>query len=96
MKIFSNEIMMMGEWLTIKGKVVGDDTCKRIDQLVAAHLIKLGHDVSGWDTLYRDPDDGRLWELIYPQSEMHGGGPPQLQFLAKEAARAKYTTLTIT
>jgi len=41
-------------------------------------------------TLYRDPDDGRYWERTYPQSELHGGGPPELRVLATEDARQKY------
>ena len=40
--------------------------------------------------LYRDPNDNRLWELIYPQSEMHGGGPPELRNLTFNEARQKY------
>ena len=28
-----------------------------------AGLKKLGHDRSGWDTLYRDPASGKLWEV---------------------------------
>ena len=52
--------------------------------------MKLGGDASGWDVLFRDPTDGRLWELIYPQSEPHGGGPPQLRCLTADEARQKY------
>lgn len=67
-----------------------DETCKRIAQLANAYLVKLGHDQSGWDELYRDSSDNRLWELIYPQSELHGGGPPELRCLTIQEATEKY------
>lgn len=90
MKIQNDEILLTGRWAEFDGKVAGDETCKRINDLVAYHLVELGRDQSGWDALYKDPDDGRLWELVYPESEMHGGGPPQLRCLTFEEARKKY------
>jgi len=27
-----------------------------------------------WGVLYRHRDTGELWDLVYPQAEMHGGG----------------------
>jgi hypothetical protein len=53
-------------------------------------LRRLGSDPSGWDTLYRDPNDGRLWELTFPDSDSEGGGPPRLACLDVDAAREKY------
>jgi Immunity protein 27 len=44
----------------------------------------------GWETLYRDPDDGRYWERTFPQSGSDGGGPPQLRFLTDYEAKDKY------
>jgi len=44
----------------------------------------------GWSRLYLDPVDGRYWELIYPQSEIHGGGPPRLAHISADAAKIKY------
>ena len=49
----------------------------RIQQLIRDELVKIARDLTGWRVLYRDPKDGRLWQLSYPQSEMHGGGPGQ-------------------
>lgn len=57
---------------------------------IGNHLVQLGADSSGWDELYRDPGGGRLWEPTWPQSEMHGGGPPRLTHLMIDAARSKY------
>jgi len=62
--------------------------CDRIELLVSQHLTKVAG--GGWETLYQDPDDGRYWELTYPQGEMHGGGPPRLTYLPHELAQAKY------
>jgi hypothetical protein len=85
------ETVITGSWILQNGKVVGDDVVKRIRALASSHLVKLGTDASGWNTLYRDPDDGRLWELVYPQGELQGGGPPQLKCISAEDARQKYS-----
>jgi hypothetical protein len=90
MKIQATETLLTGKWLSRDGRAAGDETCDRINELVRSHLRKLGHDASGWEVLYRDPDDGRLWELTYPQSELQGGGPPQLRCLRLDEARKKY------
>ncbi|NCC98721.1 MAG: hypothetical protein EOL95_03325 [Bacteroidia bacterium] len=45
---------------------------------------------NGWEILYKDNSDNRLWELIYPNSEMHGGGAPMLRTIDKESAISKY------
>ncbi|SFM17144.1 Immunity protein 27 [Bradyrhizobium sp. NFR13] len=58
-----------------------------------AKLEEIGHDASGWDTLFRDPVSGALWEITYPHSEMHGGGPRQLDEIAPSDAEAKYPEL---
>jgi Immunity protein 27 len=90
MRIQPTETELTGKWISLNGRAVADEISGRIDDLVRSHLKELGRDSSGWDALYRDPDDGRFWELIYPQSELHGGGPPQLKCLSLEAAIRKY------
>ena len=52
-----------------------DATSARIHALIQEHLQRLGDADGGWSVLFRDPEDGRLWELTYPESELHGGGP---------------------
>ncbi|MDH4259569.1 MAG: Imm27 family immunity protein [Gammaproteobacteria bacterium] len=89
-RIAANETELLGAWKVKQDRVVADPNCERIEWLTSNHLLQLGADSSGWDELYRDPDDGRLWELTWPQSEMHGGGPPRLVLLSTDAARAKY------
>jgi hypothetical protein len=93
MKIQPIETRLTGKWLPREGRAVADETRERINQLVRSHLGLLGRDASGWDVLYRDPDDGRLWELTYPQSELHGGGPLQLCCLTLDEARTKYGSI---
>ena len=72
----------------------GAAASRRIHYLVTHRLARLGTDASGWETLYRDPRDNRLWEHTYPQSGMHGGGPPALHVISPQAAAAKYGALT--
>jgi hypothetical protein len=43
-----------------------------------------------WEILFRDPADGRYWELTYPQGGMQGGGPKRLKVLDVGSACAKY------
>jgi hypothetical protein len=90
MKIRPDETELTGRFLARDGSIVADETCERIEELVRVHLRQLGRDASGWGALYIDPDDARLWELIHPHSEMHGGGPPQLRCLTRDQAEKKY------
>jgi Immunity protein 27 len=66
------------------------DTAQRIQWLIENRLQHLATDSSGWESLYRDPHDGRLWERTYPDSERHGGGPPRLHTLSRDDAASKY------
>ena len=90
MKLTAQDLDLVGSWKMKGINVIGDAICERIEWLISDHLVQLGSDSSGWNELYRDPDDNRLWELTWPQSEMHGGGPPRLTCLSLEQARAKY------
>jgi len=69
---------------------VADPNCERIEQLTSTHLRFVKVDASGWDSLYVNPSDGAYWERVYPQSEMHSGGPPQLRRLSPDEAKQKY------
>jgi hypothetical protein len=90
MRLNANESKLVGKWELREGRVVSDAAAKRIEWLIEHQLVKLRSDWSGWETLYRDPSDGRLWELTYPESDSHGGGPPELTCMSLEQAREKY------
>ena len=95
MKITPTKTELTGKWVSRDVRVVADETCQRINELITSHLKELGRDPSGWDALYRDPDDGRLWELTYPQSELQGGCPPQLRYLTLEEAKKRYGAVAV-
>jgi hypothetical protein len=85
-----SETLLVGAWLSKNGHIIEDPVSLRIRWLILSSLRRNATDATGWDTLYEDPRDGRLWELIYPQSEMHGGGPPLLRVVTEAEARLKY------
>lgn len=90
MKLLPAEACLTGTWVLNDGRIVGDGVCARMRDLTGNHLRKLGHDASGWDALFVDPADGRLWELSYPEGGGHGGGPPELRHLSAAQAQEKY------
>jgi hypothetical protein len=90
MKLRPHETDLIGTWRRVGNTVEADSTAHRIDRLVKNQLRQLAQDSSGWDVLYQDPNDGRFWELTYPNSDWHGGGPPRLTCMPFNAAREKY------
>ncbi len=91
-KLQPNEQLLTGSWIAENGEVHDDAISERIKWLLADHLRKIADSPQsgGWETLYQDPDDGRYWERTYPQSELHGGGPPRLRSLTADELRQKY------
>jgi len=81
---------LVGQWLDVGSRIEADAVADRIRWLTTERLVRLGDTSGGWEQLFRDPRDGRLWELTYPHSHMHGGGPPRLTLVEHHAARAKY------
>ena len=92
MKLDSQETELVGKWIVENGQIRADTTCERIQWLTSRHLKKIATSKQwgAWETLFQDPDDRRYWEQTYPQSEMHGGGPPALKCLSREDAKIKY------
>jgi hypothetical protein len=58
MDIKPSETVLTGQWILQGGRPVADDVCKRILALTSSHLVEVGRDASGWNALYRDPNDG--------------------------------------
>jgi hypothetical protein len=90
MKLQPEETLLVGKWIFRRSGTIGDETTRRIHDLVERELIRLAADESGWITLYRDPGDGRLWERSFPEGYMHGGGPPQLRCITSAEAAEKF------
>ena len=84
------ETDIVGQWLDTGSRVEGDAACARIEWLVAERLERLADGPSRWETLFRDPRDGRLWERTYPHGALRDGGPPRLTVIAPAAAAARY------
>jgi Immunity protein 27 len=89
-KLQPTETILTGRWLVHAGQA--DSTTERIKWLISHCLQKIADSPQwgAWETLYKDPDDGRYWERTYPQGEMQGGGPPELRYLTAEEASQKY------
>jgi Immunity protein 27 len=92
MKLRPEEYELIGRWIVSGGSATGDAVEDHINRLIASHLQKvaISRELGAWEVLYRDPTDGRYWELTYPQGEMHGGGPKRLTCIARKVAAAKY------
>jgi hypothetical protein len=63
---------------------------ERIEALTQQRLQRIASRDGGWTVLYRDPADGRFWELSFPRSELHGGGPAKLSFITRDEAMRLY------
>lgn len=68
---------IIGKWVFKNGKVIADSNCKKIESMIKKELTKIGTSEDGWTTKYK-ASDGTVWELSYPESHLHGGGPPKL------------------
>lgn len=68
---------IIGKWKFENGKVIGDSNCEIIEKMIKQELKKIGASEDGWTIKY-ESNDGTIWELSYPQSHLHGGGPPKL------------------
>ena len=92
MNLKPDETDLIGNWVKGGTGLIGDPVEERIKDLISRILEKVAvsPESGGWESLYRDPSDGRYWELTYPQSEMHGGGPKRLTNLSLSAAVTKY------
>lgn len=51
---------------------------KAIDY-ASEHLRELRVDAVAWEIEYIDDSTLEIWVMDFPQSELHGGGPPRLR-----------------
>lgn len=86
----ASESILVGGYQFEDGILVPDEVFLRIDFLKGTLLNKVAVDSAGWQVLYEDPEDGRFWELCYPDSGDHGGGAPMLRLITTDEAGAKY------
>ncbi len=93
--IRQDETKIIGHWVEVEGRVIGDERCERIKLLTNKYLKKIGFssESGGWNTLFPEPLDKRFWERTYLHSDWHGGGPPTLISISQDEAKAKYSEL---
>ena len=94
-KLKPEETLLVGKWLEMDGQVLGNKDCERIEKLIEKYLQLIGKDDSGWVSIYKDPNDGRYWKLDFPQSHLHGGGPPLLKCVSKEEVKKEFPKMRI-
>ena len=89
--LLPTETILIGEWISKDGAILENEVCKRIQWLIDNSFTEVA--VLNWEAIYKDRGDSRYWLLTYPQSEMHGGGPPHLANITKEQVddKQKYT-----
>ena len=90
MNFREGETELVGAWLMRDGRVVSDETEQRITRLVDHELTKAGMAGGSWEVLYRDPQDGRYWELYFPKGYLQGGAPQALRLLDRDEVQRKY------
>lgn len=90
MRLRADETKLVGSWTMVDGLMIEDETSRRIRTLIKEQLTPIASSTDGWERLYKDPQDHRLWELTYPSGEMQGGGPPSLRVINEDAAQRKY------
>jgi hypothetical protein len=90
MRLKPTETELVGKWERTGTHVEGDSTEKRITWLTLNALKKIAFTNAGYDVLYQDPQDGRYWELTFPQPQGFGAGPQRLSVLDGQTAAKKY------
>lgn len=80
------ETELVGMWLDLGLKVMGDAVADRVEWLTSEKLEKLAENREELAELYRDPRDLRLWEKVLP----FAGGPPALRCLTAADAAARF------
>ena len=82
------ETVLQGFWLDLGSSVVPDARWDRITRLTEGYLELLATG-GGRERLFRDPADGRLWELVPVEPELPAS-PPLLRVIDPERAASQY------
>lgn len=90
-KLNKDEKYLVGTWLKKNGVVIKDSVCERIEWLIDTFFDEVAVGADNWSVLYKNPEDGSYWELTFPQSHMHGGGPPALERISIDVATKRYS-----
>ena len=61
-----------------------------VESYISLNLVKVTTDQTGWDTLYINKATNQYWLHTYPNSEMHGGGQPQLEQVSELVAKNEF------
>ena len=54
------------------------------------NLVQVVVDDINWKVLHRNPTTGEYWKEFFPQSGMHGGGPPVFVKISEEEAKREF------
>ncbi len=68
-------------WVNSGGDVIAEGDAGTIDDWLAGKLERIAGADGGWRILYRNRETACYWELTYPDSGLHGGGPRVLREL---------------
>jgi len=89
MHLRPEESAIQGFWLDLGSSVTPDANWERISRLTEEYLELLATGEDGREKLFRDPADGRLWELAPVAPEMPSS-PPLLMVIAPARAKEKF------
>lgn len=65
-----------------EGEILADSNCQLIESMIESDLTVIESSEDGWTKRFKGKD-GKICELTYPESYIHGGGPPKLVQIEK-------------
>jgi len=88
MKPTPRESLLHGLWIDTGNRMEKDAVWLRILWLTGNYFEKMAEVADG--QLFRDPEDGRFWELVRTRPELPDGGPPILRVIERARAEEMY------
>jgi hypothetical protein len=77
-------------WIKRGSSLVVDGDTVEIDRLLKEELEHVASTDNGWTQLFVDARGDGYWELSFPQSNTHGGGPRLLSPVSRDLVQSKY------